>query len=133
MKKFSNQELITPLIEGTLKVLMALNPASGTGPDELPARILKECAEELALPITILVMRILAHMKWPDEWRKHSLVPLHKRNAVFKGNNYRGVHLTAQMSKVVERVVKLMIEPHLERVGAFGENQFAYRKTAWMT
>ena len=36
--------------------------------------------------------------------------------------------MTPQLSKVVERLVKGMMEPHLERVCAFGENQFAYRK-----
>ena len=41
---------------------------------------------------------------------------------------YRGVHLTAQMSKVIERLVKMMLDPYLERTLAYGENQFAYRK-----
>ena len=36
--------------------------------------------------------------------------------------------MTAQISKVVERLIKGMIEPHLEKVNAYGENQFAYRK-----
>ena len=36
--------------------------------------------------------------------------------------------MTAQISKVVERLIKGMIEPHLEAVNAYGENQFAYRK-----
>ena len=31
------------------------------------------------------------------------------------------------MSKVVERVLKKLLEPFLEKVGAFGQNQFAYR------
>jgi len=70
----------------------------------------------------------LRSMKWPDCWKEHWLVPLHKRNAVFKSTNYRGVHLTPQLSKVVEKLVKGMMEPHLERVCAFGDNQFAYRK-----
>ena len=36
--------------------------------------------------------------------------------------------MTAQVSKVVERLVKAMIEPFLEKTIAFGPNQFAYRK-----
>jgi hypothetical protein len=117
-----------PILETSLKVLKLLVPGSGTRPDELPARILKECAEELALPITILVMRILAHGKWPNIWRVHWIIPLYKRAAVYKSKNYRGVHMTPQISKAVERVLKTMIEPHLEHIGALGDNQFAYRK-----
>ena len=105
-----------------------LNPSSGTGPDNLPARILQEFAEELALPIAILAIRIIDCMKWPECWRIHWIIPLYKRNAVFRAKHYRGVHLTAQISKVVERLVKGMMEPYLERTSAYGENQFAYRK-----
>ena len=46
---------------------------------------------------------------------------------VFSSKNYRGVHLTSQISKVAERLIKPMIEPHLERLDTFGINQFAYR------
>ena len=42
-------------------------------------------------------------------------------------NNYRGMHLTAQLFKVVERMVKQIVEPFLEKTLAFGLNQFAYR------
>ena len=41
--------------------------------------------------------------------------------------NYRGIHLTAQLSKVVERMIKRLFEPYLERTIGFGPNQFAYR------
>ena len=65
---------------------------------------------------------------WPDSWREHWVLPIFKRGAVFRPENYRGIHLTAQISKVAERLVKQMTEPYLERSGGFGNNQFAYRK-----
>ena len=42
--------------------------------------------------------------------------------------NYRGVHLTAQLSKVMERLLGSFFLPYLLNTGAFGENQFAYSK-----
>ena len=56
----------------------------------------------------------------------HWVCPIHKRKAVCAPSNYRGVHLTPQLSKVVERVLQSMWVPSLVRSGAFGENQFAY-------
>jgi len=38
----------------------ALNEDSGTGPDELPALILKRCAEALGTPIAMLALQIIA-------------------------------------------------------------------------
>ena len=63
---------------------------------------------------------------WP--WREHWIVPIFKKKAVFAASNYRGIHLTAQLSKVVERLLLPLIEPHISRTVAFGPNQFAYTK-----
>ena len=54
------------------------------------------------------------------------MAPLHKKKSIFQPGNYRGVHLTAQLSKVVERLIKMLYQPYLSRVCAFGPRQFAY-------
>ena len=40
-------------------LLYGLDVSSGTGPDRLPARVLKECAAELARPLTLLVWKLI--------------------------------------------------------------------------
>ena len=42
------------------------------------------------------------------------------------GGNYRGVHLTSQLSKVAERMLQQMYAPFIYASVAFGPNQFAY-------
>ena len=108
--------------------LSTLRADSGTGPDLLPARVLKQCAVELALPVCLLARSIVAHSRWPASWCCHWLFPLHKKNTTADADNYRGVHLTAQLSKVVERIIGTLFLPRLERIGAFGPHQFAYRQ-----
>ena len=56
----------------------------------------------------------------------HWLAPLFKKKSVYNPGNYRGIHLTAQLSKVVERMFKLLYYPYLASSSAFGSNQFAY-------
>ena len=53
---------------------------------------------------------------------------LYKKKEVWDPKNYRGVHLTAQLSKVVERVLGTFFLPFLQETGAFGPNQYAYCK-----
>ena len=115
-----------PSVDDVRNVLEKLDVDSATGPDLLPARILKMCAAELADPVHKLVLSILRVGKWPAAWMRHWICPLHKRKATCEPGNYRGIHLTPQLSKVVERVLQSMWVPTLIRVGAFGENQFAY-------
>ena len=67
-------------------------------------------------------------MSWPDCWREHWIGPIYGKNGTHAASNYRGVHLTAQISKVIERIIKGMLDPYLERTLSYGENQFAYRQ-----
>ena len=103
-----------------------LREDSGTGPDGLPARILKNCAAALARPVLLLSLCILTSGVWPHLWRKHWVAPLYKKNSVYQPGNYRGVHLTAQLSKDVERLLKSLFYPYLLSSSAFGPSQFAY-------
>ena len=46
---------------------------------------------------------------------------------MFDPMNYRGLQLTAQISKAMERYLASMFLPDLIRLGGFGQDQFAYR------
>ena len=109
-------------------LLRKLDETSGTGPDLLPARILKHCASELAIPVTLLARKLLREHCWPQCWRTHWIHGIHKRGPKALGKNYRGVHLTPQLSKVVERAVGSLVLPWLEGTEAYGDHQFAYTK-----
>ena len=85
------------------KRLKALDESCGTGPDLLPARVLKKCADVLALPITLLTRKLLREGQWPACWRNHWARSIYKKGNKAEAKNDRGVHLTAQLSKVVER------------------------------
>ena len=102
-----------------------LNIDSGFGPDLLPARILKNCSAALAEPVLLLTMCILNCGVWPQIWMKHWLAPLYKKKIVYDPGNYRGIHLPAQLSRVVERLFKMLYYPYLASCSAFGPSQFA--------
>jgi hypothetical protein len=112
--------------EQSEKVLHNLRNDSATGPDGLPTRILKECAKVLAKPFRIVAKLILAQSRWPEAWTMHWIVPLHKRKNVYDAVNYRGIHLTAQLSKAMERLLRCLFTPFLLKTCAYGPNQFAY-------
>ena len=71
------------------QILKEINPDSATGPDQLPGRILRECACQLAKPLSMLVKRIIAMGNWPNAWREHWIIPIHKKKAVTDARNYR--------------------------------------------
>ena len=111
----------------TRKVLRALDASSGTGPDLLPARLLKECADELELPVTLLC-RLVLEQGWPNCWKTHWIHPIFKKGSVWRAGQYRGVHLTPQLSKVVERCFAPHLLNFFFEANPLRENQFAYTK-----
>ena len=115
-------------MRSVLKVLKNLDEHSGTGPDRLPARILKSCASELALPVTLLARKLLVEGRWPSCWRTHWVHAIHNHKSRADANNYRGVHLTAQLSKVVERAIGSALIPWAEAHDVYGPSQFASGK-----
>ena len=63
-------------------VMDKLREDSGTGPDMLPARILKYCSGALAKPVLLLTTCILSSGLWPEMWRQHWVAPLFKKKSV---------------------------------------------------
>ena len=108
--------------------LKALRTDQATGPDEIPARILKECASVLCRPLCRILRGIIAQRSWPQIWRFHNIAPLFKKGAVHNAANYRGLHLTPILSKVAERVLRTPLVAFFESVNAYGDTQFAFRK-----
>ena len=88
-----------------LRILKALKEGKASGPDGIPVRIFRECCKELAPAIAHLVRFLLRNHCWPNVWRQHRVQPLFKKGAVSKPGNYRGVHLTDILSKLVERSI----------------------------
>ena len=110
----------------TLRELKNLDIDSGTGPDNIATYVLKRCKYVLVAPLTKLIRLIFKQERWPESWIIHWIMPLHKRKSIYNPMNYRGIHLTSQISKLSERVLRGLFLPSLERF-AFGPNQFAYR------
>ena len=92
----------------------------------LPSRILKRCAAVIARLLHALILMILHYGEWPEISMIHWVVPLYKNNSVYDARNYRGIHMTAQLSKAAERVLATLFVLQFICMGAFGHNQFAY-------
>ena len=56
--------------EGVLKLLQELDPSKASGPDDIPCRLLKALAVELAPVYTAFFTQSLREGVVPSEWRK---------------------------------------------------------------
>ena len=64
---YNPMEEITVTEEGVRKLLQKLNPHKASGPDLIPARILKDMADEISPLLTIIFQRSFDCGKVPDD------------------------------------------------------------------
>ncbi|BHF62595.1 hypothetical protein SprV_0200558000 [Sparganum proliferum] len=69
--------------------LLKLKEAKSPGPDEIPAKMLKELATELAEPLCLLFQASLDEGRLPPEWKTAWISPIHKSGSRASANNYR--------------------------------------------
>ena len=99
---------------GIIKQLKNLNQNKATGPDELPARVLKETAEQIA-PIITHIQQSYNTGKLPNDWLQALVTPIHKKSLKSDPANYRPISLTCILCKVMEHIIVSNIWKHLHK------------------
>ena len=84
--------------------LRTLDTTKACGPDEIPARILKECALEISPLCSLFNTSLKAGKVIPDEWKKLNVTPVHKKDSRENVSNYRPISLLSIISKVMDAV-----------------------------
>ena len=113
---------------GVFKLLSNLKIHKATGPDEIPARLLKELSAELTPVFTLFFQTSLNQGKVPDDWRKANVVPIFKKGERNHPGNYRPISLTSISCKMLEHIVCSSIMDHLDSYKILSEAQHGFRK-----
>lgn len=82
-----------------------LDVNKGPGTDNLPPLFLRECAESLQAPLTIIFNKSLRTSTFPELWKTASVTPISKAGASHTVENYRGVSILCCLAKVFEGLV----------------------------
>ena len=102
------------------------NVRKAAGPDGVPPVVLKTCADQLAPVFSYVFNSSLSQRKVPLCFKMSTIVPVPKKPAITKLNDYRPVALTSVIMKVFERLVLKFLR--LETSGILDPHQFAYRE-----
>ena len=101
--------------EFVLKQLKAIKSNKSTGFVDIPAHLLKDGAEVLAKPLTVLMNRSIAEGAVPSEWKHAMVTPIHKSGARTDPSNYRPISVLPVFSKILERAVHQMVYSYLQQ------------------
>lgn len=113
---------------GVRKLLKAINPHKATGADNIPARILREGADQLAPIFTLLFQATLHQGTIPAQWKSAFVTPLFKKGDKHQAVNYRPVSLTSISCKIMEHIIHSHVISHLQTNNILSDLQHGFRK-----
>jgi hypothetical protein len=86
-----------------LSQLRALKTNSSPGPDLHHPLLLKECASSLSVPLAIIFSKCLCEGLFPRQWKRATVVPIHKSGPTSVPSNYRPISLLCIVAKIFEK------------------------------
>ena len=85
------------------ELLSTLDISKATGPDNLPAAILKNCANSLSPSLTAFINASLRSRFYVSEWKQANITPIHKKGSRQEIENYCQISLLPKSKKNVWR------------------------------
>ena len=113
--------------EGVEKLLKDINPNKASGPDEIPCRLLKGLATELAPCLTALFNQSIETACLPKDWLNANIAPVFKKGSRSMAVNYRPVSLTSVICKILEHIITKHIRNHLDKHNILSPYQHGFR------
>ena len=113
---------------GVYKQLLQLNPRKACGPDEIPARVLKELAPSVASWLSFIFQQSYDTGAVPSDWTKALVTAIHKKDSKSNPANYRPVSLTSLCCKVMEHIILSHIAKHLAANNILIDQQHGFRQ-----
>ena len=113
--------------KGVLKLLKDIKPHKATGPDNIPGRLLRKDALELAPGLAHLFQISIDNGTIPLDWKSALVTPVFKKGDRSSASNYRPISLTSIVCKALEHVIHYSVISHFERNNIFTDCQHGFR------
>ena len=93
--------------------LINLDPSKASGPEGWPILSLKECAQQLSIPLSILFSKSFNSSSLPTTWKEAFVTPIYKKGDRTLVSNYRPISLTSPIVKIMESIIRDRIQEHM--------------------
>ena len=111
-----------------LNAIKNLKNGKAAGPDKVPTMLVKDVADLISKPLSIIFNSSLANGIFPDIWKLARVAPIFKSGSKKDVNNYRPISVISIFSRILERIVHDQLFDFLLENNVITKNQSAFRK-----
>ena len=106
---------LSPTTEDEIKsTIKKLKANRATGPNSIPAKILKNNKNEQAKTLFDLINLVLQSGTFPDILKTAKIIPIYKKEESLERKNYRPISLLSNMGKIIEKLIHIRLNIFLE-------------------
>ncbi|KAG8275848.1 hypothetical protein J6590_108321 [Homalodisca vitripennis] len=106
----------------------SLKPKTSSGIDEISAKLVKTCKEELTIPLTAVINKSLLQGAFPAQLKISKVYPKYKNGPTTDTKSYRPISLIPTFSKIFEKIVLNRLLSHLEQNSLLTNQQHGFLK-----
>ena len=88
-----------------LKSLTQLKNGKACGPDKIPTTLVKDAADFISYPLTLIYNSSIKNGIFPDLWKIARVAAIFKSGKRCDSNNYRQISVLSIFSRVLEKIV----------------------------
>ena len=104
-----------------------LNKSKAAGLDKISARVIRECADLICIPIGDIFNQSISQGIFPDDWKCAKVTPPFKQGERDDLNNYPPISVISVIAKVFERIVYDQLYAYLEERNIICKDQSGFR------
>ena len=97
------------------------------GTDEIPEYVVKQCIEQLKVPLANIYNASLESGNFPDKLKIAKVTPIHKKGDLRDVSNYRSIAALPVFSKLLEKLMYNRLTAVIDRNEMLTEAQHGFR------
>jgi hypothetical protein len=111
------------------KLLQHIRTNTSTGPDDIPAFLIRKLANHISPNVTTLFNYSLLNGIYPGEWKKANVIPIYKRKGSKSDvENYRPISVLPILGRILEKAVCRQLQLFCDINTIIPVQQFGFRQ-----